>query len=460
MVGADVRDVWIVIRHRGIRLSVGIGAALGGLLLLWGYPRAHALLVRSSSLRAADVEVALSVVPWTPSAVRVRLGVQYLYDPLTFDPPRALAHLQQAVRENPFDFRNWLHLAQGYEATGDRARADVAYRRALASAPAYFLPPWLYANFLLKHGERERAIEVFARAVGANPEAVANVAELLQDADALRRLDRLANRMSVRARLCAFLLTHDALASALALWRDLAWDDDEGVKLWLARALISRGINVGEAKWALALWHAMGERLYGRASETLIWNGGFEQPLLVEKIADRPPPSLRAMVDSEILDRDFDWKIAGENGVVAEIAREEAYEGERALRLEFVKPESTRFSGVAQLVLLRPATQYELRFASRADLRGDPRVLVEIVEAPRGVPQEDRVLFRWWMPPETNRTGWALVRETFQTSPTTSLVLLRVRREPAASLADFVNGRIWFDAFAIQSIEAGVEKRP
>ncbi len=125
-----------------------------------------------------------------------------------------------------------------------------------------------------------------------------------------------------------------------------------------------------------------------------------------------------------------------------------------------MKPEGVRFSGVAQLVLLRPATPYELRFAFRADLRGDPRVLVEIVEAPRGVPQEDRVLLRWWMPPEANRTGWVLVRETFRTSPTTSLALLRVRREPAASLADFVSGRIWFDAFAIRPIEAGAERRP
>lgn len=459
MAEVDVRDVLFVVRHRGVRLSVGIGAALGGLLLLWGYPRAHALLVRSNSLRAADVEAALSVIPWMPSAVRAQLGVRYLYDPLTFDPQRALAHLQQAVRENPFDFRNWLHLAQGYEATGDRARADAAYRRALASAPAYFLPRWLYANFLLRHGERERAIEVFARAVRANPEAAANVAELLQDADAIQRLDRLANRMSVRARLCAFLLARDAFAPALALWRDLAWDEDGGAKLWLARALISRGIEIGEAERAHALWRAVSERIYGRVGETPIWNGGFEQPRLVEKVADRPPLSLGAPVGSETFDRDFEWRIAGEAGVVAEVARGEAYEGKRALRLEFVKSEGVRFSGVAQLLPLRPATLYELRFAYRADLRGDPRVLVEIIEAPRGIPREDRVLFRWWMLPEAKRTEWVLVRETFQTLPTTSLALLRVRREPAASLTDFVNGRVWFDAFAIRSIEAGAEKR-
>jgi len=438
---------------------VGIGAALGGLLLLWGYPRAHALLVRSMSLRAADVEVALSVVPWMPAAVRARLGVQYLYDPLIFDPSRALAHLRQAVRENPFDFRNWLHLGQGYEAVGDRARADMAYRRAIACAPAYFLPRWLYANFLLKHGERDRAIEVFARAACANPEAVANIAEVVRDVEALQRLDRLANRADVRARLCAVLLTRGALAPAFALWRDLAWEE-AGTKLWLARALVSRGIELGEVEWAHALWRAVGERVYGRARTDLIWNGGFELPLLVEAVADWPSPRLGAMMDAEPVDRDFDWKITGGAGVTAEIAREDAYEGERALRLEFVNPEGVRFSGVAQLVPLRPMARYDLCFAYRADLRGDPRVLVEIIEAPRGAPQEDRVLFRWWMPRGENRTGWTFVRETFRTSPRTSLVLLRVRREPAAALVDFVKGRLWFDAFAIRPVETEVEQKP
>ncbi|MCS6817915.1 MAG: hypothetical protein NZ746_11130, partial [Blastocatellia bacterium] len=126
----------------------------------------------------------------------------------------------------------------------------------------------------------------------------------------------------------------------------------------------------------------------------------------------------------------------------------------RALRLQFVRHEGVRFSGIGQLVLLHPAMTYELCFAYRADLRGDPRMLVEIIEAPRGVPQEDRVLLRWKMPPEANRTLWTSVCEIFQTSPTTSLVLLRLRREPAASLADFVKGHIWFDAFAIRPIEA------
>jgi tetratricopeptide (TPR) repeat protein len=452
MRGADVRDVWFVVRHRGIRLSVGIGAALGGLLLLGGYPRAHALLVRSRSLRAADREAVLSTIPLLPSSLRAQLGVQYLYDPLIFDPQRALVHLLQAVRESPFDFRNWVHLGQGYEAVGDRARAEAAYRRALACAPAYFLPRWLYANFLLKRGERERAIEAFAHAARANPEAVANIAELLQDADALRRLDHLAGRTDVRVRVCAFLLARGAFAPALALWRDLAWGADEGAKLGLARALIARGIAIGEAEEAHRLWREVSERLYGRATEDLIWNGGFEHPLLVEKLADRRLPAFDVP-----LDRGFEWTIEDQEGVVAEVVREGAYEGGRALRLTFVRPEGVRFSGVAQLVLLRPATTYELRFAYRADLRGDPRVVVEIVDAPQGAPRSDRALVRWEIPQGAGRSEWRLVRAIFRTSPTTSLALLRIRREPADSLADFVKGRLWFDAFALRPSGAAEE---
>ncbi|MCS6816736.1 MAG: hypothetical protein NZ746_05060, partial [Blastocatellia bacterium] len=375
MAEADVRDGSFVIRHRGIRLIVGIGAALGGLLLFWGYPHARALLIGTHSLRVEDVDAALSAIPIIPSGVRARLGVHYLYDPLAFDPQRALGHLQRAVHEQPFDFRSWMHLGQGYEAVGDRARADAAYRRAIACAPEYFLPQWLYANFLLKHGERERAIEVFARAARANPEAVPNIAELLQDVESLQRLDRLAATASVRARLCAFLLARGELASALALWRDLAWDDDEETKLWLARALISRGISLGETERAHALWRAVGERIYAVAGQGLVWNGGFEHALFKERVADPPPPLLGSIRGSDLFDRDFDWRIESDEGVVATIVRGDSHEGERALRLQFVRHEGVRFSGIGQLVLLHPAMTYELCFAYRADLRGDPRML-------------------------------------------------------------------------------------
>lgn|GEM_PF-584315 len=453
MARAGVRDVTFVVRPFWVRLSLGIGAALGGLLLLWGYPRAQALLVRSLSLRAEDAEGALaSTMPFIPSSVRTGLGLHYLYDPLAFDPRRALTHLQRALQQNPFDFRNWVHLGQGYEAVGDRARAEAAYRQALASAPAYFLPRWLYANFLLKQGDGDRALDVFADAARANPEALANIAELLQDAEQLEHFGRRISDAHVRARLCVILLSQGALRSAFALWRDLPWN--EALKLELARMMISRGIGVGEYAMAHALWCDLRERIYGRVGPTgeFVWNGSFELVPLSEAIAHRPLPTFGLDGESAVPERGFDWQIQSDEQVVAGIVRDVSYEGERALQLEFVRHEAIRFSGVSQLVLLRPTTAYELRFAYKADVRGDPRVSVEIVEARQGAPREEGVLFRWSLPPNADRTGWTLVRGTFETSPEASLVLLRLRREPAPSLADFVKGRVWFDAFSIRPI--------
>jgi len=453
MARAGVRDVRFRVRPLWARLSLGIGAVLGGLLLLWGYPRAQALLVRSLSLRAEDAEGVLASLPVSPSSVRVGLGLRYLYDPLTFDPRRALMHLQRALRENPFDFRNWVHLGQGYEAAGDRVRAEAAYRQALASAPAYFLPRWLYANFLLKQGDSDRALDVFADAARANPEALANIAELLQDAERWERLGRRISDAHVRARLCAVLLSRGALRSASALWRDLPWSEE--LKVELARRAISRGISTGEYALAHALWDDLRQHIYGRGepSEEFVWNGGFELVPLSEAIAHRPLPAFGLDEESAVPERGFDWQIQSDEQVVAGIVRDVSYEGERALQLEFVRHEAVRFSGVSQFVLLRPATAYELRFAYRADVRGDPRVSVDVVEARRGVPQEDAVLFRWMAPPGAGRTEWTLVRGTFEVSSEAPLVLLRLRREPAPSLADFVKGRVWFDAFSIRPIQ-------
>lgn len=455
MARAGVREVAFRIRRWWVRLSVGLGAALGGLLLLWGYPHAHAVLVRSSSLRAEDVEATLARIPLLPSSRRADLGVRYLYDPAIFDPPRALEHLRRAVRESPFDYRNWMHLGQGYEAVGDRARAEAAYRQAIACAPEYFLPRWLYANFLLKHGERERALEAFARAARLHPEAVANIAALLQNEERIAQLARLVPEADVRARLCAFLLSRGSLSEAVSLWRDLEWS--EKVKFGLARLMIARGISTEQYALARALWCALGQRLFGRAacSDDLVWNGGFELAPLREMVPALSLSTLGMSEEFAVLDRDFDWRIEDEAGVLTRIAREEPYEGERVLRIEFTRPENVRFSGVTQLVLLRPAAIYEVRFAYKAEVRGDPRVVVEIVGARRGVPEENGVLFRWSLPREAGRTGWTLVREVFRTPPETSLVLLRIRRVPADALADFVKGRLWFDAFSIRPIGEG-----
>jgi|DewCreStandDraft_3_1066083.scaffolds.fasta_scaffold00258_12 tetratricopeptide (TPR) repeat protein len=455
MARAGVREVAFRIRRWWVRLSVGLGAALGGLFLLWGYPHAHAVLVRSSSLRAEDVEATLARIPLLPSSRRADLGVRYLYDPAIFDPPRALEHLRRAVRESPFDYRNWMHLGQGYEAVGDRARAEAAYRQAIACAPEYFLPRWLYANFLLKHGERERALEAFARAARLHPEAVANIAALLQNEERIVQLARLVPEADVRARLCAFLLSRGSLSEAVSLWRDLEWS--EKAKFGLARLMIARGIGTERYALARALWCTLGQRLFERAacSDDLVWNGGFELAPLREMVPALSLSTLGMSEEFAVLDRDFDWRIEDEAGVLTRIAREESYEGERALRIEFTRPENVRFSGVTQLVLLRPAATYEVRFAYKAEVRGDPRVVVEIVGARRGVPEENGVLFRWSLPREADRTGWTLVREVFRAPPETSLVLLRIRRVPADALADFVKGRLWFDAFSIRPIGEG-----
>ncbi len=456
MARAEVREVVFRIRWRWVRLSAGVGAALGGLLLLWGYPQVQAVLVRSSSLRAEDVEATLARAPLLPSSTRAHLGVRYLYDPAIFDPPRALEHLRRAVRESPFDYRNWMHLGQGYEAVGDRARAEAAYRQAIAWAPEYFLPRWLYANFLLKHGERERALEAFARAARAHPEAAANIAALLQNEERVAQLARLVPEADVRARLCAFLLSRGALSAAVSLWRDLDWN--EKAKLGLARIMIARGISTEHYALARALWCALGRRLSERAacSDDLVWNGGFELAPLREMVPALSLSTLGVSEEFAVPDRDFDWQIENEAGVMTRIAREEPYQGERALRIEFTRHENVRFSGVAQFVLLRPAATYEVCFAYKAEVRGDPRVVVEIVGARRGVPEENAVLFRWSLPREAGRAGWTLVREVFRTTPETSLALLRIRRVPADALADFVKGRLWFDAFSIHPIEDGV----
>src|SRR5215203_4274806 len=69
----------------------------------------------------------------------------------------AIAEYQKAVSLSPNDYRLWMSLGTAREQSGDPAKAEQAFRRAVALAPAYAYPRWYLGNLLLRNGRYDDA---------------------------------------------------------------------------------------------------------------------------------------------------------------------------------------------------------------------------------------------------------------------------------------------------------------
>ncbi len=400
---------------------------LGGRLLLQefrGYARA-ALFQDAEGL-----EEALRFIPHAPE-VHEQLGMIYLLDPAYFDPGRALRHFRRAVALSPRDARLWVNLGRAYEAEGDGERAAASYRQAIALAPHHFRPRWIYANFLLRREQTDAALEQLSALIEATPEAVENICELIWhvregDAALLRRL--VEGRPSwIALKVSDYLMAKGRFEDAIALWRALPPGDDaarEGGRR-LVRGLRRAG------QWTLAerIWREWLRRAYGQEPTTALWNGGFEHPPV---------------------EGGFDWQMAPSPQVDVSIDETVGYGDSRSLRVEFLAREQVRYAGVWREIVVAPATSYVLRFAYRTQEMLSPNGLyVEVVDA------EDPQRLRARLAPLKASEAWTVVQLEFQTTPRTRAIRLILGREPMHPLYDYIRGRAWFDAFALERISDG-----
>ncbi|MCS6816481.1 MAG: tetratricopeptide repeat protein [Blastocatellia bacterium] len=376
---------------------------------------------------AEGLEEALRFIPKAPE-VHEQLGMIHLLDPTHFDPSKAVAYFQRAVALSPQDARYWMGLGRAYEAKGAWARAAQAYERAVTLAPYHFRPRWLYANFLLRAGRTDAALEHLHALVAMTPDVVENVCDLIwhvREGD-VAVLQRLAEGRPawVVVKIGEYLLAKGRAEEAIALWWALPhWDaaTREG-----GRRLV-RGL-VRARKWREAerVWHQWLRREYGREPATTLWNGDFEHP---------------------IVEGGLDWRIASSREVAAGIDESTGYGDSRSLLLEFRARENVRYTGVAREIVVEPATRYVLQFAYKTQgMLSSNGLYVEVTDA------EDARRMRVRSEPLPASEEWVLMRLEFVTTAETRAVRMVLGREPVHPLHDYIRGRAWFDAFALTRV--------
>ncbi len=400
---------------------------LGGYFLIREF-RGHALAVLFQD--AEGLEEAVRFIPHAPE-VHEQLGMIYLLDPAHFDPRRALWHLRRAVELSPRDARLWVNLGRAYEAHGDEDRAAASYQRAIALAPHHFRPRWVYANFLLRREQTDVALEQLGTLIEATPEAVENICDLVWqvregDAALLRRLAE--GRPSwIAVKVSDYLMAKGRFEDAFALWRTLPPGDDVARE---GGQRLVRGLRRAR-QWTLAerVWREWLRRAYGQELTTALWNGGFEHPPV---------------------EGGFDWQIVPSSQVDVGIDETVGYRDSRSLFMEFRAREQVRYAGVWREIVVAPATPYVLRFAYRTQgMLSSNGLYVEIVDAED--PQRMRARFTTLKASE----AWTVVQLEFHTTARTRAVRLILGREPTHPLYDYIRGRAWFDAFALERMSDG-----
>jgi len=423
----DVRLIILDLNRKGIRviflLAVFALVSLGFFNL---YQQFRGLALAAMYKDIEGLQSALRCVP-QEAEVHEELGTIYLLDPEAFDPERALEHFTRAVQASPFDSRLWIGLGRAYEQCGKDPQAARSYLRAIELAPQHFRPRWIYANFLLRSGQREKALVELSALAQAAQDALENISNLIWQAtgEDAQALVTVAATLQPQARVTIsnFLLSHKRYQEGLEIWRSLPWGE---TKIESARRIISSFLRAREWLMAYALWREITKAIHPEAEERelLFWNARFNYP---------------------VTNVGYDWYVKSSDQVSASIDETTGLDDSRSLMLEFRKHEEVNYSGTYHYLLVEPSTAYVLRFFYKTqDMLPKNGIFVEVADA------ESKQRLRAQTAPLEDASDWTERTVSFSTPPETKAVVVTISRQPVSRLYDYVAGKIWFDSFALE----------
>jgi hypothetical protein len=215
-----------------------------------------------------------------------------------------------------------------------------------------------------------------------------------------------------------------AIRSEDAALAEVAWTKraalDPPLPEEIARRCLDFLLDKGEGARARVVWRTLVPP-DGHADGNALWNGGFET--------------------ERLLGWGLDWRVQRVWGVDVALDRFVAARGSRSLRLAFTSFPSLDFGGVWQPVAVDPGRQYRLRASARAaDFTTRSGLKIQVV-VPGDVEQ--------WLAETPAISGttpdWVPLEAKVQVPPGVSLVLVRLRREPAREPEGNLGGKVWLD---------------
>jgi hypothetical protein len=337
-------------------------------------------------------------------------------------PDRAIQQLTTATRLNPWSSLAWLTLASAYQVGGDEQKEKWAVDSAVNADPKTPDVAWEAANFYLVEGDIEKSARLF-RVVVEN--------DSTRSDSAFRTLWRARPDINflLNTAMPPTAAGHFALLNVLCQNQQpqAAFDVWERIRTLphsfppeLAYPFVDFLINSHFPAEAARVWEQLADIDPTRVAHhgnNLILNGGFE---------DR------------ISNGGFDWHYFATPGVKTFIDSVVANTGTRSLAIDFAGGAAE--AGIQQFVPVQPGGHYLFSGSMKSDdiqSSSGPRFGVyDAYDGTQYVLSDDML--------ETN--VWRRQNIAFTVGPSTSLLIVKVVREPGNSL---IKGKIWIDDLRI-----------
>jgi hypothetical protein len=383
-----------------------------------------------------------------PSNADYRNHLGRYYDLVARDPVAALGHYKAAVQLNPHSARYWFDLASVYQVLGDAINQTAALEHAIQADSMTPDVAWEAANLYLVQGENEKALREFS-IVMANDTSLASSSirfcwRINPDVDALLR-DVVPHKADAYIAFLGMLerdvfdksqkiATPDDDTDVSSLTQQVEYETAGTFKVWDALIQTRQPFEIRQVRdyfqflvqhkrvdEAVQVWQQAASQFkftsYVPSPTNLVVNGGFSL---------------------DILNSGFDWQYQKQSGVTLTLDPSESHGGRRSFLIEFDGP-GINEAGIFQFIAVQPSTTYDFSgyYKTKEELQGagGPHFTILDGYSPAVYFDSD----------ELKESGfWKSVDGEFTTSPDCKLVVLRVRRIPAASP---IRGKLWIDDF-------------
>ena len=341
-------------------------------------------------------------------------------------PSEAISYFQRAIKVDPKSARDWMDLAQAYEADGEVSQATAAYEEAKRDYPISGEVSWKYGNFLLRRGKTPEGLQEVHRALATDPSLVPlaisriwilepNAHVILQsvlppgEKARFEALDFFADRHENTAALEAW---HEIVE--LAKTKPIRIDDTFP---FIQELVATDQATTAEHAWQEALTAA---RWPGQAGSgnLLIWNGDFEEP---------------------IVNGGLGWRIEQVAGAYISTDSSVFHSGQKSLRVDFTGGLNLDFSSVRQSVPVEPNTHYVFQYFMRTDsISTESGIRFEVLDS-------NDYQVNLMTNDLTGTNSWTPVRVDITTGRNTHFLDIRLRRLPSRLFDNKLSGTVWVD---------------
>jgi tetratricopeptide (TPR) repeat protein len=423
----------VPLESRALRLLVlsvmVVGAAWMAKVVL---SRAIADYLLSNASGIADLRRA---VAWNPRDPALYLRLAHAYDS-TGDASgmkQAQHQLEMALRLQPTTGSTWLQLAQLADRLDERKRARQALDTSLHLDPHNVRLRWEAALLTLRWGERDAALEHLRYVLAADPaqaDAAFQLAVAILDPE-VAPANLLPLEPEPLLAIIRMAMRDGDLLLAKAAWERLSELPTPllpGIQQeYLQRDYLEFLLQEGDAVGARQLWTRIVPASIASHAANLVWNGGFERE------------RLRGW--------GFDWQVRQAWGVEVGLDRFAAAGGRQSLRLSFNSFPTLDFYGVYQRVAVEPGSAYHLRTMAKAiDFTTQSGLKLQVVT------QDGEQVLGETAAISGTTADWVPLEGHVQVPADITLVMLRVRREPAPGPEGNLGGKVWLDDIALTPV--------